>query len=111
MSDVSDPEDEIVDTGPSRAQAPCAGDQGHGHAHAAHPRVVRQPIKPPPGSDRWPAIYPVYLNSLRTRQQVQYKNLFYKIKKLTLTYFVFREEGFQKNAPFLTPHFGKFGTF
>ena len=79
MSDVSDPEDEIVDSGPARPQA-CSGDHqpAHGHAHG-HPRVVRQPIKPPPGSDRWPAIYPVYLNSLRTREQVKSFKLFCKV--------------------------------
>merc|ERR1712228_925190 len=25
--------------------------------------------KPPPGSDRWPAVYPIYINKFRTRQQ------------------------------------------
>lgn len=93
MADVSDPEDEIVDIGPRvvdlgpdppmqpPAQPACSGDHGpHGHSHApgaqAHghshgpARGARAPVKAPPGSDRWPAVYPLYINKLRTRQQV-----------------------------------------
>lgn len=92
MADVSDPEDEIVDIGPRvvdlgpdppmqpPAQPACSGDHGpHGHSHApgaqAHghshgpARGARAPVKAPPGSDRWPAVYPLYINKLRTRQQ------------------------------------------
>lgn len=71
MSDVSDPEDEIVDVTPTPKPAAqsgqCSGDHGHAHAHPS--RMKRVPVKPPPGSDRWPAIYPIYINKNRTRQQ------------------------------------------
>lgn len=97
MSDVSDPEDEIVDIGPgpyvpsaapgghghSHGGQACTGDHGppppqqtcdgnhgaHGHSHGPPRQQQRAPAKAPPGSDRWPAIYPIYINKNRTRQQ------------------------------------------
>mgnify|MGYP000699885571 CR=1 FL=1 len=86
MSDVSDPEDEIVEIRQPAAPQ-CSGDHGphghshgppagHGHAHGGPPRRVVP--KAPPGSDKWPAIYPLYINKLRSRQQVC---LFYFFEK------------------------------
>ncbi|CAG5111926.1 Oidioi.mRNA.OKI2018_I69.chr2.g6197.t1.cds [Oikopleura dioica] len=63
MSDCSDPEDEIIEnTSDScgHSHAP-----GHGHSH------VHRPARPqvPEGAKNWPAIYPIYLNKFRTREQ------------------------------------------
>ena len=63
MSDCSDPEDEIIETtssAPPRAQAAA-----HGGCQARQMRP-----KVPEGAKNWPAIYPIYLNKFRTRQQV-----------------------------------------
>lgn len=62
MSDCSDPEDEIIEMTPhSSAAAP----QTHGGCQARQMRP-----KVPEGAKNWPAIYPIYLNKFRTRQQV-----------------------------------------
>ena len=67
MSDVSDPEDEIVDIGPDPPKvAPASVPQSHGHCHARRPLNQK-----PPGADRWSSIYTVYLNKNRTKAQVQ----------------------------------------
>ena len=69
MSDVSDPEDEIVDIGPDPPRvAPTVTPSGPSHAH--HRRPMNQK---PPGADRWTSIYTVYLNKNRTKAQVNYK--------------------------------------
>ena len=73
MSDVSDPEDEIVDIGPDPPK--IAVPSGHGHAHSGHGHSHgrpqhRQLNQKPPGADRWTSIYTVYLNKNRTKAQV-----------------------------------------
>lgn len=65
MSDCSDPEDEIIEhTSDSHGHSHAPG---HGHSH------VHRPARPqvPEGAKNWPAIYPIYLNKFRTREQVR----------------------------------------
>ena len=71
MSDVSDPEDEIVDIGPdppkvAPASVPQHVPQQHGGCQARRPLNQK-----PPGADKWSSIYTVYLNKNRTKAQVK----------------------------------------
>jgi signal recognition particle subunit SRP19 len=61
MSDCSDPEDEIIEMTPNSS---AASPQTHGGCQARQMRP-----KVPEGAKNWPAIYPIYLNKFRTRQQ------------------------------------------
>merc|ERR1711953_859 len=75
MSDVSDPEDEIIEFDtptPAPVVVPQArGDhRGHSHGHAhCRPAQARQHLQKPPGADKWPAVYTTYLNIHRTKAQ------------------------------------------
>ena len=65
MSDVSDPEDEIIEIAPKPKPAP----QQQQQQRACGAR--RAPPQKPPGVDKWPAIYTTYLNANRTKAQVR----------------------------------------
>ena len=64
MSDVSDPEDEIIEIAPKPTPKPAPQQQKACSAR-------RVPPQKPPGVDKWPAIYTTYLNANRTKAQVQ----------------------------------------
>ena len=64
MSDVSDPEDEIIEIAPKPKPAPQQQQQRACGARRAPPQK-------PPGVDKWPAIYTTYLNANRTKAQVR----------------------------------------
>lgn len=67
MSDVSDPEDEIVDIGPDPPKvAPASVPQHVQHGGCQARRPLNQK---PPGADKWSSIYTVYLNKNRTKAQ------------------------------------------
>ena len=71
MSDVSDPEDEIVDIGPDPPKvAPASVPQHVQHGGCQARRPLNQK---PPGADKWSSIYTVYLNKNRTKAQVNKK--------------------------------------
>ena len=63
MSDVSDPEDEIIEIAPKPKPAPQQQQRACG--------ARRAPPQKPPGVDKWPAIYTTYLNANRTKAQVR----------------------------------------
>merc|ERR1711990_213389 len=102
MSDVSDPEDEMVEFTPEPVAPPVTtqggqGDQrGHGHSHC-RPAQTRQYLQKPPGADKWPAVYTTYLNIHRTKAQGRRVSkeyavnnpTFYEIKDILIN------EGFQ----------------
>ena len=70
MSDVSDPEDEIVDIGPDPPKVAPASVPQHVPQHGGC--QARRPLnQKPPGADRWTSIYTVYLNKNRTKAQVK----------------------------------------
>lgn len=80
MSDVSDPEDEIVDIGPDPPKvAPASVPQHVQHGGCQARRPLNQK---PPGADKWSSIYTVYLNKNRTKAQVNKK----KLKKKTINF-------------------------
>ena len=66
MSDVSDPEDEIIEIAPKPKPPPPQQQQQQRQCGAQR----RQPPQKPAGVDKWPAIYTTYLNVNRTRAQV-----------------------------------------
>merc|ERR1711892_547235 len=64
MSDISDPEDEIIEIAPKPKPQPPQQQQRQCGAQQR-----RQPPTKPAGVDKWPAIYTTYLNVNRTRAQ------------------------------------------
>merc|ERR1711892_166347 len=64
MSDISDPEDEIIEIAPKPKPQPQQQQQRQCGAQQR-----RQPPTKPAGVDKWPAIYTTYLNVNRTRAQ------------------------------------------
>ena len=109
MSDVSDPEDEMVEFAPEPIQ-PVAppptqgqGDQrGHGHSHC-RPAQTRQYLQKPPGADKWPAVYTTYLNIHRTKAQVHAGIT----RNITLDFASFRDVESPRNTLSTIPLFTK----